>query len=169
MINYYHSYFWMFQLLMAKGFHEFFLSSCLCSSEMFWNIPVNCKLYLFIPMNSLIHNWYRLLQCIHGYWDMYNSICVFFLWVHYTFMYETRFFKLVIRSIFLSVCMGEPYSTTFLQTISRNYCLIETSKYVIPFPLWWIQVIMELSLSNVLLPLSFNPLFLGFLPNFISS
>ena len=137
---------------------------------MFWNIPVNCKLYLFIPMNFLFYNGYRLLQCIHGYWHMYNSICLFFLWVRYTFVYETRFFKLVIRSIYLSVNMGEPYSTTFLQTIQRRNCLTGTSKHVLPFPLWWIHIIIVVDNSCQLFYLSLVlPSFLGFLPNFIIS
>jgi hypothetical protein len=162
----------MFQLWIAKNFRERFLSSVVFVLLLLWInwnvLEYACKLsLLFIPMNFLIHNWYGLILCIRSYWHVkyHLYICLsalyFCVWNH------------VLQAdhmLYIFICKdGGTLLYHFLEKISRSDCLTGTSKYVIPFPLWWRQVIMELSLSNVLLPLSFNPLFLGFLPNFIIS
>ena len=162
----------MFQLWIAKNFHERFLSCVVFILLLLWInwnvLEYTCKLsLLFIPMNFLIHNWYWLIMCIRSYWHVKYHLyfCVsalyFCVW-NYVLQAD--------HMLYIFICKyGGTLLNHFLETISRGDCLTGTSKYVIPFPLWWIQVIMELSLSNVLLSLSFNPLFLGFLPNFIIS
>ena len=38
-----------------------------------------CKLYLFTPMNFLIHNWYRLLLCTHNYLHVQDHLHILFV------------------------------------------------------------------------------------------
>ena len=116
-----------------------------------YNIPVNWTcLFPWTSLSIIGTDCF----CAFAVIDTYNTICIFFLWVHYTFVYEIMFFKLVIRSIYSSVNGGNIPHNFFTDNKSRSDCLTGTSKYVIQFYLWWIHVIIGWSLSNVLFYLS---------------
>jgi len=125
-----------------------------------WNVfEYVCKLYLFTPMNFLIHNWYKLL--------LHSQLLTWIIPFAYSFSECLTLLCMNPCSsngsyaLYSSVNTVEPYRT-LLQTVSRSDFFTGTSKYVSPF-LWWKHVIIGWSLSNVPLPLhGFNPL-LGFL------
>ena len=88
---------------------------------MFLNMSVNCtclRPWTFLSISDT--SYFYAFTVIH----VYNTICIFFLRMDYTSVYESMFFQLVICTIYSSVNMVEPYST-LVQTISKEVTVVK--------------------------------------------
>jgi hypothetical protein len=66
-----------------------------------WNtLQYICKLKLFTSIKFLIHIWYRSLSNSQLFTWTVQFAYSFFLWMHYTFVFEAMFFQMIICSIF---------------------------------------------------------------------
>jgi hypothetical protein len=113
-LYFFRSCFWMFQLPVTKNLHESFFP-CLCSIIMNKLECFGICLYIVLVYTHELSYPDLIQVASFSFTVIYTdcTICIFFLWMAYRFVYETMFLQLVICFIFIcKYCGTLPYFGT---------------------------------------------------------